>query len=197
MPSHGHFERPPGFASPRYSSPAASESSSVQEKSLETASEEAMEEWQQILRVFQDFERWLIKPESKFGPVASAHVVDPTTPFGTALSYRSNSIAGIWMNYYVGCIILQRCHPHMPPAAMAAAAKAAGKTALFAGNIARIAAGLRNDAPDRGRGQIGLALGSAFIESSFCLFVAGVQVSYVVRLQYLSWPPVSHLSLDA
>lgn len=85
----------------------------------------------------------------------------------------------------------------MPPAAMAAAAKAAGKTALFAGNIARIAAGLRNDAPDRGRGQIGLALGSAFIESSFCLFVAGVQVSYVVRLQYLSWPPVSHLSLDA
>lgn len=79
------------------------------------------------------------------------------------------------MNYYMGMIQLHRCHPSMPPAAMPAAHQADSTTKEYAIIIGRIAAGL-TFRREWGTSPIDANLAAAFVESAFCLFVAGVQV---------------------
>jgi hypothetical protein len=80
------------------------------------------------------------------------------------------------MNYYMALIACHRSHPSMPPATMMAAGIAARQTAFFATELGRIAAGI---APGCSMTlQVNPGVGAALIESSTCLFLAGVQVRF-------------------
>ena len=167
IPTQGTFEAPVAFNMPQRT---ASSSEDEVKDSFSTA-EEALQEWEGIRAAFKALEDQL---GSAFSPLTPEFTDHRPTPFGTVLQFRTYSVAGIWMNYYMGSIVLHRCHPSMPPAAMQAAGVAAVKTAVYANMIGRIASGLSDDSSRLT--QISTVLGAAFIESSFCLFVAAVQV---------------------
>ncbi|KAK4181889.1 hypothetical protein QBC36DRAFT_174317 [Triangularia setosa] len=168
MPSSGTFDIPKGFSPPRETTPPR-ESEEPEDFSTSTAN--ALKEWEAIR---QAFELFCAKLGSDFEPMGPDFAPPDMTPFGPALIYRTYSIAGIWMNYYMGLIILHRAHPSMPPIAIYAAGMAAQQTGRWANEIARIAAGLHEDTTHVS--AVSTLVGAAFIESCFCLFVAGVQV---------------------
>ncbi|KAH8804982.1 hypothetical protein F5884DRAFT_859599 [Xylogone sp. PMI_703] len=141
-----------------------------EEKSLSIQTREAEEEWSEILSAFGILQDHFGDDYQPLGPEFSMPI---QSPFGTALQYRTYSISGIWMNYYMGLIALHRAHPTMPPAAMIAAGIAARQTAFFSNQIGRIVAGI---APDSSTAvHVNPGVGAALIESSLCLFLAGVQ----------------------
>ncbi|PBP21064.1 hypothetical protein BUE80_DR008087 [Diplocarpon rosae] len=137
---------------------------------LHTQTHTAREEWQEIRRGFDLIESHLGEDFQALGPDYSAPV---ETPFGPALQYRTYSIAGIWMNFYMGLVACYRAHPDMPPAAMMAAGITARQTAGYANQVGRIAAGI---APDLSMiTEVSPSVGAALIESSTCIFVSAVQ----------------------
>lgn len=139
---------------------------------LEAKRIEAEEEWHDIMNAFSILEDHFGEDFQALGPEFSRPV---DSPFGPALQYRTYSIAGIWLNYYMALIVCHRAHPSMPPVAMMAAGMAAKQTAFFANQLGRVAAGI---APySTGAAQVTPGVGAALIETSFCLFIAGVQVS--------------------
>lgn len=168
MPASDKVPMPAGFSPPRETSPRSND---PEEMDLEILTAEACQEWESLVKAFDNFKTY-------FGPEfqALAEDVYPTkpTPFGPAAHYRTYSIAGIWMNYYMGYIMLHRAHPTMPPVAMMAAGMAAPRTAPFAKEIGRIAAGLEENISRLA--VVSTLMGAALIESAFCLFVAGIQV---------------------
>lgn len=130
-----------------------------------------MEEWQRIRQAFDKLKQSF---GADFQPLSMEYADRRESPFGLAVQYRTFSIAGVWMNFYMGLIHLYRAHPSMPPANMPAAGMMARETATWANQIARIAAGLWDD---NIKPTYDPLLVGALLESSFCLFVAGVQVS--------------------
>lgn len=170
MPSSGVFTIPMGFSPPREASP---KSDGSEEADLEEITATAMREWQNIRQAFDVF-RANLGPD--FDPLGPDLAPPQPSPFGPAQTYRTFSIAGIWMNYYMGLIVLHRAHPSRPPIAMVSAGMAAHETGSWANEIGRIAAGLTTEDCSNLAG-ISTLVGAAFIESSFCLFVAAVQVS--------------------
>lgn len=167
MPSTGHITIPTGFSPPRETSPQ----SEVQEEAdLEASTAGALREWESICETMELFRTLL---GSDFEPLGPEYEPPVSCPFGTALKYRTYSIASIWMNYYMGLIILHRAHPSMPPVAMAAAGLAASQTAPYAIEIGRIVSGLEDFTK---LDKVSTLLGGVAIESSFPLFVASVQV---------------------
>jgi hypothetical protein len=134
--------------------------------------DEALKEWESIHHAFEAFEKYL-GPE--FRPLSAEYADRRDRPFGGVLQYRTFSIAGIWMNFYMGMIHLYRSHPTMSAAAIAAAGQSAHKTAEYANKIGRVAIGLSGDCSHVN--EISTLMGAAFIESAFCMFVAAVQVS--------------------
>ena len=168
---------PMGFEqTTRDESPQSDECSSMD---LDALRIEAEEEWQEIRNAFSILEDHFGEDFQALGPEFSSPI---QTPFGTALQFRTYGIAGIWMNFYMALIACHRAHPSMPPAAMMAAGIAARQTASFANELGRIAAGI---APDcNTTRQVSPGVGGALIESATCLFVAGVQVSF---LGYHTW----------
>lgn len=139
---------------------------------LEAQRVEAEEEWHDIMNAFSLLEDHFGDDFQALGPEFSPPI---DTPFGPALQYRTYAIAGIWLNYYMALIVFHRAHPSMPPAAMMASRMAAKQTAFFANQVGRISAGI---APhSNGASQVTPGVGAALIETSFCLFIAGVQVS--------------------
>jgi hypothetical protein len=160
--------KPPMGFSPAYTTSEGSENG---DKDLETQKLEAEDEWQEIRNAFSVREDHF---GEDFQPLGEEFSTPISTPFGTALQYRTYGVAGIWLNYYMGLIVCHRAHPSMPPAAMAAAGLAARKTAYFANEIGRIAAGITGDLSLTT--QVNPGVGAALIESSTCLFIAGVQV---------------------
>ena len=172
LPEIGEAKLPMGFESSQDQSPQSSQS---EDMDLEARRTEAEEEWQEIVNAFSILEDHFGDDFQALGPEFSAPI---QTPFGTALQYRTYGIAGIWMNYYMALIACHRSHPCMPPAAMMAASISARQTASFANELGRIAAGI---APDCSMtSQVSPGVGAALIESSTCLFVAGVQVSETI-----------------
>ncbi|KAK4156211.1 transcriptional regulatory protein moc3 [Chaetomidium leptoderma] len=167
MPASGRVTVPRGFSPPRESSPA---SDSAEEMDFDTSTANALREWDEIRQAFEVFHARL-GPD--FEPMGPDFAPPEMTPFGPALVYRTYSIAGIWMNYYMGLIVLHRAHPSMPPVAVIAAGMAAQQTGRWANEIARIAAGLHEDTTHVS--AVSTLVGAAFIESCFPLFVAGVQ----------------------
>jgi hypothetical protein len=174
MPTSGRFTIPRGFTPPRETTPPGD---SAEESDLDVSTAEAMREWEAIRQAFELFRAGLGPDFEPMGPDFAPPVA---TPFGPALMYRTYSIAGVWMNYYMGLIILHRAHPSMPPFAVIAAGIAAKQTGRWANEIARIAAGLHEDTTHIT--SISTLVGGAFIESCFPLFVAGVQVRMECRL---------------
>lgn len=81
------------------------------------------------------------------------------------------------MGLYMGLIVLYRAHPSMPPVANMAVGLMAKDTWEYAAEVGRIAAGLSEDVSQAA--SIGTVVAAAFIESCFCLFVAGIQVRSV------------------
>ncbi|KAL1836406.1 hypothetical protein VTJ49DRAFT_5172 [Mycothermus thermophilus] len=167
MPTSGRVSVPRGFSPPRESSPS---NDSVEDMDFDASTARALREWEEIRQAFEVF-RARLGPD--FEPMGPDYAPREMTPFGPALMYRTYSIAGVWMNYYMGLIVLYRSHPSMPPLAVAAAGMSAHQTGKWANEIARIAAGLHEDTTHVS--AVSTLVGAAFIESSFPLFVAGVQ----------------------
>jgi hypothetical protein len=160
---------------PRGFSPARDESpiSEGNERNLDEWTKEAEEEWMEIRTAFNILEEHY-GPD--FQPLGPEHSPPIQSPFGPALQYRTYSIAGIWMVHYMGIILAHRYHPSMPPAATVAAGIAARQTAYFANRIGCISAAISPNAAEVS--QIPTGVGAGLIESSFALFIAGVQVRH-------------------
>lgn len=168
MPSTGRVTIPKGFSPPPEVSP---QSDSQDDFDLEAATAAAMHEWETIRQTFEVFRAQL---GADFDPLGPEFDTPVNSPFGPALKYRTYSIAGVWMNYYMGLIALHRCHPAMPPIAMVAAGMAAQQTAPYAIQIGRIVAGIGGEDMST-MTSVSTLLGCVSIESSFPLFVAAVQ----------------------
>lgn len=174
----GKVSLPRGFSPPREESPDDANKG----QTLEEQTHDALEEWQEIHSAFNTLRDNFGPDYQALGPEYSQPI---QTPFGPALQYRTFSIAGVWMSYYLGLIVLHRAHPFMPPAAMAAVGAAARQTGHYANEIGRIAAAIAPNASEIQ--QVSTGIGAALIESAFPLFVAGVQVS-LYHLQLLFDP---------
>ncbi|KAI8629018.1 hypothetical protein F5Y19DRAFT_475578 [Xylariaceae sp. FL1651] len=172
MPASEKVTPPMGFSPPREAppSPPSGDAQHPTDAELDNRTVEALREWEQIQQAFDEIKK-------HFGPDFEALGADiyPTqpTPFGPAAHYRTYSIAGIWMNYYMGLIVLHRAHPTMPPVAMLAAGMSAKTTMPWAFELGRIAAGLEENITHLK--VVSTLMGAALIESAFSLFVAGVQ----------------------
>lgn len=168
-----HPERvtvPMGFTPPRETSPPSD--SSPDNIDLDISTAEAYHEWEGIKQAFETL-RAHFGPE--FEPLGTDIYPAKATPFGLAAHYRTYSIAGIWMNYYMGLIVLHRAHPTMPPVAMMAAGLTARTTAHYCLEVGRIAAGLEENIEQLS--SVSTLMAAALIECCFPLFVAGIQVS--------------------
>lgn len=181
LPSTGKFQLPKGFSPPPTSpGPATAYDSDDSDDvdgpayNLDESTAAAAREWDALRTAFEVF-RNRLGPD--FAPLDADADSEPTPFGGPALTYRTFSIAGIWMNFYMGLIVLYRCLPSMPPVAMAAAGLQAAQTAPWAREIARIAAGLGEDLNNQA--AVSMSVGAACIEAGFCLFVAGVQVRFL------------------
>lgn len=172
MPDRRNIKLPRGFSPPR-ETPPSSETNEDSTDDLDERTTAALREWENILQAFTVFKSRL---GSDFEPLSPDVQPPQHTPFGLALTYRTYSIAGIWMNFYMGLVFLQRAHPSMPPFAQLAANKVAKQTAPYANEIGRIVAGIAEDCNDAS--TVSTLVGAAFIESCFPLFVAAVQVRY-------------------
>ena len=167
IPTNGEFHVPMGFSPPRQEPQPDPTEGMDPEASLQAASKE----WEAIRNAFSCFENHL---GAEFQPLGPEYADNRDYPFGPALQYRSFSVAGIWMNYYMGLIHLYRSHPIMPPAAMASVGLAASNTYEFANRLGRIAVGLSDNFDNMN--EVSTVMAAALIESAFCLFVASVQV---------------------
>lgn len=178
IPTNGEFRAPMGFSPPQQNSPQPDPTEGMD---AEASFKYAMNEWEGLCHAFATFEHHL-GPE--FQPLSSEYTDRRDSPFGPALQYRTYSVAGIWMNYYMGLIHLHRSHPKMPPSAMPSVGMAASQTAAFANRVGRVAVGI---ADDFGNVQeVSTVLAAALIESAFCTFVAAVQVVF----------PITHLPIE-
>ncbi|KAI0406125.1 hypothetical protein F4802DRAFT_117727 [Xylaria palmicola] len=187
MPASDKVTPPMGFSPPREdsSSPPSGGGggSGMQyhtDSDLDTRTVEALREWERILQAFEEIRR-------HFGPDFEALGADiypsQPTPYGPATHYRTYSIAGIWMNYYMGLIVLHRAHPKMPPVAMLAAGMSAATTMPWVLKLCRIAAGLEENITHLK--VVSTLMGAALIESAFPLFVAGVQLQDEAQRHWL------------
>lgn len=169
FPGRGDIRPPRGLSPPREGFAPAEKT--WEDMDLETSTQKALEEWAAILAAFNLFKHSL-------GPdfQALGEDVHPArdSPFGPTLTYRTYSIAGIWMNFYMGLVILHRAHPSMPPFAMVAAHMCAGQTEPFSNEIGKIVAGITDDWT--AETMVSTLVGSVYIECCFPLFVGAVQV---------------------
>ncbi|RYP73713.1 hypothetical protein DL771_003426 [Monosporascus sp. 5C6A] len=177
MPASDKVPLPAGFSPPREASPRSNDPDDMD---LEMLTAEAHQEWNSLVQAFEHFRTCF---GLEFQPLDGDFHLAKETPFGPAAHYRTYSIAGIWMNYYMGYIMLHRAHPDMPPVAMMAAGLAAPITAPYAREIGRIAAGLEENISCLD--VVSTLMGAALIESAFCLFVAGVQYRQDVERHWL------------
>ncbi|KKY21517.1 putative c6 finger domain [Phaeomoniella chlamydospora] len=177
---------------------------------LDNMTEQALQEHASIARAFELFASSL--PQT-FSPLTPAQSPPIDTPFGPALQYRTHIIACIHIHYNTGLLLLNRFHPHMPPAAMMATGVSAWKTTEIANTIGRICGSLYDGLSSttsrmatpvgphfmastqpmpaeilhtthRTRDDMSPALGAALMESTFPLFFAAVQY---IDPQQRSW----------
>ncbi|KKY34136.1 putative c6 finger domain-containing protein [Diaporthe ampelina] len=146
---------------------------------LETSTQKALEEWNNIMQAFQLFKSSL-GPE--FDPLSDDVHPREDSPFGPAWTYRAYPIAGIWMNFYMGLVILHRAHPSMPPFAMVAAHMIAKETDPYADEIGRIAAGVAGNLTMES--VVSAPQSSALIECCFPIFVGAVQYRGKLQRQW-------------
>lgn len=170
MPASDRVTLPRGFTPPRDDG-SSPRSDTAEDEDLDELTAAAYREWGDLQIALEAFKANL-GPD--FEPLDQDLHPISMTPFGPAMRYRTYSIAGIWMNYLMGMVALHRAHPEMPPVAMMAAGMSAQHTMKYAMDMARIAHGLEENAAMIQ--EVSTLVSAAFIESAFCLFVAGVQV---------------------
>lgn len=137
---------------------------------LDAATDKAEKEWSEISEAFDVLQKSL---GAEYQPLGIDYMTPTsTTPFGSAIYYRTYSIASLQMLYNMAMLVLHRCHPSMPPMAMMATGIQARKTQAYAVDIARIVAGL---VPTDNSMQINPALGASLIEATMPMFFAAVQ----------------------
>lgn len=169
FPGRGNIRRPRGLSPPRDGFSAAEKI--FEDLDLESSTQRALDEWHAIHAAFDLLKRSL-GPD--FTPLGEDMHPPRDSPFGPAHAYRTYSIAGIWMNFWMGLIILHRAHPNMPPFAMVAAHMCASQTEPFADEIGKIVAGVAEDWA--AETMVSTLVGAVYIECCFPLFVAAVQV---------------------
>lgn len=160
-----------GFTPPSDASP---QSDSSEDQDPDVSYQEALAEWEAIKHGFETF---LGRLGPEFQPLRPEYSDRRDSPFGMTQQYRTFSVAGVWMNYYMGMIHLARTHPNMPPAAMQAAGLAAPQTVEYSNKLGRVVAGLSDDCSQMT--EISTLVSAAFIESCFCLFVAAIDVCII------------------
>lgn len=133
-------------------------------------------EWDRLRRDFETFKDGL---GPWFEPLETDSSARIESPFGPALQFRTYSVAGIWMNFYMGLVHLHRHDPTLPRQAVIAAGMVARRTESLVDQIGRIAAGVVDESSQ----PTGLnpAQGAVMIESCIPLFTVGAQVSSEVR----------------
>lgn len=169
FPGRGNIRFPRGLSPPQEPFPSAEQMHDALD--LETSTQKALEEWNGIMQAFQLFKSSL-GPD--FDPLNENTHPPEDSPFGPALTYRAYAVAGIWMNFYMGLVILHRAHPSMPPFAMVAAHMIAKETDPYANEIGRIAAGVAGNLCVES--VVSAPQSSALIECCFPIFVGAVQV---------------------
>ncbi|KAI5926162.1 hypothetical protein F4810DRAFT_699701 [Camillea tinctor] len=177
LPASGKVTMPMGFSPPRETTPPRDTSQDID---LDTRTAEAYREWNEIKQAFEEL-RNHFGPD--FEPLGADVYPLSNTPFGTAAHYRTYSIAGVWMNYYMGLIVLHRAHPTMPPVAMMAAGISARTTAPYAMELGRIAAAMEENISHLA--EVSTLMGAALIECAFPLFVAGIQYQDEMQRHWL------------
>lgn len=182
FPGRGSIQHPRGLSPQRgehlhnNSSFAASAAEQfLEDADLDTSTQRAMEEWTAILQAFNLFKDSL---GADFQPMGPDVHPQRDSPFGPAWTYRTLPIAGVWMNFYMGLVILHRAHPSMPPFAMVAAHMCASNTQPYANEIGKIVAGVSDDWG--AETMVSTLVGAAYIECCFPLFVGAVQVRKTV-----------------
>ncbi|KAF2091582.1 hypothetical protein K490DRAFT_32436 [Saccharata proteae CBS 121410] len=167
-PSSGRLQMPSHYERGSERHPTDSQTSH-DETDLSQATTRAIDEWNDIRNALVSYASQL---GSHFQPLPHDVMEQLLTPFGLSIQYRSYDIGIVWAMYYMMHIILIRCHPAMPPAAMVAAAVAAPQTKDIANLIGRICAGV---VPLTHNLPLNPSLGAALIETSMPLFIAGIQ----------------------
>ncbi|KAH6659703.1 hypothetical protein BKA67DRAFT_25187 [Truncatella angustata] len=178
VPASDHVQQPMGFSPPRED--PSSPRGDPEEEDMDKLTVQAYQDWESLRIAFEAFQNSL-GPD--FQPLDQDLHPMSMSPFGPALRYRTYSIAGIWMNYLMGMVILHRAHPQMPPVAMMAAPMSAQQTMPYAFQVARIAAGLEDNLSILA--EVSTLVSAALIDSAFCLFVAGVQYQVDAQRQWL------------
>jgi hypothetical protein len=172
--TEGKAQLPRGFSPRRDESPVSEDDN----RRLEDWTFEAEEEWQEIRTAFSILEEHF---GLDFQPLGPEHCQPIESPFGPALQYRTYSIAGIWIIYYMGLILCHRYHPSMPPAATVAAGLTARQTSFYANEVGRISAAIGPHASQLT--HVSTGVGAGLIECTFGIFIAGVQV-YVFTSEF-------------
>ena len=152
--------------------------SPVEDMELNSATADAEAEWREIQNALDIFEQSLGPAWQPLSPDTQPPIA---TPFGTAMQYRTYHMTSIWSIFYTGRIIAARTHPSMPPAAMMAAAVAAGQTAKWANMIGRIVFGLQLPPENQG---LNPTMGTAMTETILAMFFAGVQYTDIHQRAY-------------
>jgi hypothetical protein len=158
--------------------PHSSPTSDKPEGDLETQTEAAVAEWNQMYAVLNEL-------EAHFGP--GLRPLDPelypfSSPFGSPIMYTSYGISVLWALYYAAHIVALRSHPYMPPFAHVAAGVAAAQTAKYSNLIGRIAAGMMTESI---RPPLNPSVGATYCEISMPLFVAGIQYTDPAQREWL------------
>ncbi|KAL8872330.1 MAG: hypothetical protein Q9174_002025 [Haloplaca sp. 1 TL-2023] len=169
MPAPGHIHLPSAFDQSRQDYLTEANKITVKDTELDLATEEAEREWAEICGAIDVIEA-AFGPD--FQPLSPDHMTPLSTPFGTAVYYRTYSIACTWSLFFTARVFAARVAPAMPPAAMAAAGVAAPQTAHWANIIGRICGGMQpfsSDAP------LNPSHGAALMDSCMGLFHAGIQ----------------------
>ncbi|KAK7734941.1 hypothetical protein SLS53_007718 [Cytospora paraplurivora] len=177
FPGRGNIKFPRGLSPPQEPFPSAENIFDAID--LETSTHKALEEWNSILQAFELFKSCL-GPD--FNPLGEEVHPPQDSPFGPALTYRTYSIAGIWMNFYMGLVLLHRAHPSMPPFAMLAAHMVVEQTDPYANEIGRLVAGVAEEWTLES--MVSTVQSAAYIECCFPLFVAAVQFRDKLQRQW-------------
>lgn len=183
FPGRGSIQFPRGLSPQREHSEnsfAAAAEQYLEDTDLDTSTNKAMDDWNAILAAFNLFKDSL---GQDFQPLGPDEHPQRDSPFGPAWTYRTLPIAGVWMNFYMGLVILHRAHPTMPPFAMIAAHMCARETQPYANEIGKIVAGVSDD---WGAESVSTLVGAAYIECCFPLFVGAVQVRFSYLLSFLA-----------
>ena len=169
---------PASYQNPHYyQSPPTPKTPSSKYGDLAAAYEAAVEEWHNIsashatlAQILANTESFAVLPADLYPPIPGVEGVNKT-PFGPALLHRSYDISVIWTLVHLAQILLLRCHPAMPPAALMAAGICAQATQPYATLIGRIAASM----PLPPGKDISPSLGAVITELTVPLFFAGIQ----------------------